>query len=93
MHDSISEPVDEYHVVAMCNKRITYIHYGDLIVLMMPRELCSWLVLMTYLQLAETAEQDAGSTHIFNFTMLILVMGCQRLLLYLLSHALLFTMK
>ena len=70
----------------MCNKRIMYIHYGDLIVFMMPRELCSWLGIMTYLRLAETAVQDTGSTQIFNFTMLILVMGCQRLLLYTFSR-------
>ena len=54
MHDSISEPVDEQYVVAMYNRRIMYIHYGDILVFMMPRELCSWLGLMTYLRLAET---------------------------------------
>ena len=86
MHDSISEPVDEQYVVAMYNRRIMYIHYGDIIVFMIPRELCSWLGLMTYLRLAETTAQDTESTQIFYFTMLILVMGCQRFLLYTFSR-------
>ena len=44
-----------------------YIHYGNLIVFMMPIELCGWLGIMAYLRLAETAEQDTGSTQIFYF--------------------------